>query len=179
VSQLNQAHKLTLPTNYLEPHWYAARTRSRHEKSIADQLLHKNVEFFLPLYESERRWTDRKVRIDLPLFPGYIFVQVPLREKLRVLEVPGVVGFVSFGNEPAAMDASEIEILRQGLSSKMKAEPHPYLKVGQRVFVKHGPLSGLEGILLRKKDSFRVVISIDLIMRSVAVEIPASDLQTL
>jgi transcription antitermination factor NusG len=168
-----------LPPSYLEPRWYAANTRSRHEKSVAEQLGRKNVEFFLPLYQSERRWSDRKMRIDLPVFPGYIFVQIPLRERLRVLEVPGVVKFVSFGADPVPMDATEIEILRQGLTSKLKAEPHPYLKIGQRVLVKHGPMAGLEGILVQKRNAFRVVISVDLIMRSVALEIPVSDLQIL
>jgi transcription antitermination factor NusG len=179
VSQLISAALPALPANYVEPHWYAVHTRSRHEKRVAEQLLSKNLEFFLPLYESVRRWKDRKTRIELPLFPGYMFVQIPLRERLRVLEVPGVVKLVSFSGEPVPLDDSEINILRQGLTGKLKAEPHPYLKIGQKILVKHGPLSGLEGILIRKKDSFRLVISVDLIMRSIAVEISASDIQTI
>lgn len=179
MSRLNASPEDSLPANHLEPRWYAAHTRSRHEKRVADQLEKKDIGFFLPVYESERRWSDRKVRVDLPLFPGYIFVQISLRERLRVLEVPGVVRLVSFGAAPVAMDESEINILRQGLTKHLKAEPHPYLKVGQRVRIKQGALAGLEGILVRKKDAYRVVISVDLIMRSVAVEIPASDLQTI
>jgi len=170
---------VALPANYLEPRWYAVHTRSRHEKRVADQLSSKNLDFFLPLYESVRRWKDRKVRIEMPLFPGYMFVQIPLRERLRVLEVPGVVKLVSFSGEPVPLPDSDINQLRQGLASKLKAEPHPYLKIGQKVLVKHGPLTGMEGILVRKKDSLRLVISIDLIMRSIAVEIPATDIQTI
>lgn len=160
-----------------DPHWYAAHIRSRHEKKVADQLVGKNVNFFLPLYIAQHRWKDRLAKVELPLFPGYLFVQIPLVERLRVLEVPGVVRLVSTGMDPAPLDDSEIEILRQGLTDKLNAEPYPYLTVGTRVRIKSGSLAGLEGILLRKKDSFRVVISVDLIMRSIAVEISAADLE--
>jgi transcription antitermination factor NusG len=177
VSQLVPSPEIALPTSHTEPRWYAAHTRSRHEKRVAEQLAGKSISFFLPLYEAEHRWKDRLARVDLPLFPGYMFVQIPLREKLRVLEVPGVVRLVSFGGEPAALDDAEINILRQGLTKNLKAEPHPYLKKGTRVRVKRGALAGLEGILLRKKDSFRLVISVDLIMRSIAIEIPMADVE--
>ena len=160
-------------------HWYAVHIRSRHEKKVADQLAGKNVKFFLPLYTAQHRWKDRLAKVELPLFPGYMFVQIPLVERLRVLEVPGVVKLVSAAGVPVPLDDSEIEILRQGLTEKLKAEPHPYLKIGTRVRIKAGSLAGLEGILLRKKDSFRVVISVDLIMRSIAVEIAAADLETI
>src|SRR5579871_2498663 len=161
-----------LPSLYLENRWYAARTKSRHEKKVAEQLAGKGIISFLPLYRAQHRWKDRVAKVDLPLFPGYIFVQFPLKERLRVLEIPGVANLVSFKGEPAALPDQEIETLRQGLSADLYAEPYPYLKVGRRVRIKGGPLRGLEGILERKKeDSFRVVISIDLIMRSVLVEV--------
>ena len=158
-------------------HWYAVHLRSRHEKRVAEQLSGKGISYFLPLYEAEHRWKDRLARVQLPLFPGYLFVQVPLRERLKVLEVPGVVRLVSAGGDPVPLDDSEINILRQGLTSMLKAEPHPYLKVGTRVRVRVGALAGLEGILVRLKDRYRVVISVDLIMRSISVEISLADVE--
>ncbi len=167
-----------LPANYLENRWYAARTKSRHEKKVAEHLAGKGIVNFLPLYKAQHRWKDRVARVELPLFPGYIFVQFALKERLKVLEIPGVANLVSFKGEPAALPEQEIETLRQGLSANVYAEPHPYLKVGRRVRIKGGPLRGLEGILERKKeDSFRVVISIDLIMRSVLVEVAMGDVE--
>ncbi len=164
--------------NYLEPRWYAARTKSRHEKKVAEQLSGKGLQSFLPLYKAQHRWKDRVARVDLPLFPGYIFVHLPLKDRLQVLEIPGVANLVSFQGQPAALPEQEIETLRCGLSASLHAEPHPYLKVGRRVRIKGGPLRGLEGILERKKeDSFRVVISIDLIMRSVLVEVAMADVE--
>ena len=167
----------TDPPATMIPRWYAAHIRSRHEKRVAEQLEGKSVEFFLPLYLSERRWKDRLAKVQLPLFPGYLFVKIPLRERLRVLEVPGVARLVSSRGEPVPLDEAEIDILRQGLTEKLKAEPHPYLKVGTRVRVRTGALAGLEGILLRKKDIYRIVISVDLIMRSIAVEISIADVE--
>jgi transcription termination/antitermination protein NusG len=167
----------SVPTSNHGPHWYAAHIRSRHEKRVAEQLAGKNVNVFLPLYTAEHRWNDRLARVELPLFPGYMFVQIALRDRLKVLEVPGVVRLVSSGGEPVSLEESEINTLRQGLTSRLKAEPHPYLKIGNRVKIKSGALAGLEGILLRKKDSYRVVISVDLIMRSIAVEISAADVE--
>jgi transcription antitermination factor NusG len=167
-----------LPAIYLENRWYAARTKSRHEKKVAEHLAGKGITSFLPLYRAQHRWKDRVAKVDLPLFPGYIFVQCALKERLKVLEVPGVANLVSFKGEPAPLPEQEIETLRQGLSANLYAEPHPYLKVGRRVRIKGGPLRGLEGILERKKeDSFRVVISIDLIMRSVLVEVAMGDVE--
>ena len=169
---------LVLPAKYLETRWYAARTKSRHEKKVAEHLAGKGIVNFLPLYKAQHRWKDRVARVDLPLFPGYIFVQFPLRERLKVLEIPGVANLVSFKGEPAPLPELDIERLRQGLSANVYAEPHPYLKVGRKVRIKGGPLRGLEGILERKKeDSFRVVISIDLIMRSVLVEVEMGDVE--
>lgn len=168
-----------LPARLITPHWYAVHIRSRHEKKVADQLAGKNVSFFLPLYKAQHRWKDRIAKVELPLFPGYLFVQIPLMEKMRVLEVPGVVQLVSAGSAPVPLVDNEIEILSKGLSDRLKAEPHPYLKVGNRVRIKSGPLTGLEGILLRHKDDFRVVISVDLIMKSMSVEIAMADLETI
>jgi transcription termination/antitermination protein NusG len=161
----------------IDSHWYAAHVRSRHEKRVADQLSGKNVDFFLPLYTAKHRWSDRTTNVEIPLFPGYLFVRIDLKERLKVLEVPGVLRFVSSGASAIPLDDSEINILRQGLAARLKAEPHPYLKVGTRVRVKAGPLAGLEGVVERSKDSWKLIISLHLIMRSISVEISATDVE--
>jgi transcription antitermination factor NusG len=160
-----------------EPKWYAAYTRSRHEKTVADLLQRKQVETFLPLYETIRRWKNGDHRVQLPLFPGYAFVRLALRDKLLVLKVPGVVRLVSFDGVPIALEDTEVESLKQALSAGIKAKPHPYLTVGRRVRITAGPLSGREGILLRRKGTVRVVLSIDLIQRSVIVDLDACSLE--
>jgi transcription antitermination factor NusG len=157
--------------------WYAAYTCSRHEKHVRKQLEEKHIRCFLPLYRSMHRWRDRHKELELALFPGYVFVNVGPEDRLRVLQTPSVVRFVSFGGHPAALEEGEIEALRNGVANGVCAEPYPYLKVGRRVRVKNGPLAGAEGIVVRKKDKFRIVLSIDLIMRSVAAEVHAADLE--
>jgi transcription antitermination factor NusG len=176
ASRLTTYEPPKLPDIYLEPRWYAAYTCANHEKRVAEQLGERNVEHFLPLYETVRRWRDRRVRLQLALFPGYLFVRLALRDRLRVLQVPGVVRLVGFGERPIALPESEIETLRSGLDGGLCAQPHPYLTTGRRVQIKGGPLAGIEGILLRRKGNFRVVLSIELIMRSVAVEVDVADL---
>jgi transcription antitermination factor NusG len=161
---------------YLELRWYAAYTRANHEKKAAEQLCRKGVEHFLPLYETVHRWSDRRVRLQLPLFPGYVFVRLALRERVTVLETPTVARLVGFGEQPVALPEQEIETLRKGLSGGLHAQPHPYLTIGRRVRIRSGPLAGMEGILLRRKSNFRVVLSISLIARSVAVEVDVADL---
>lgn len=159
-----------------EPHWYAAYTCANHEKRVAEQLRARGVEHFLPLYAAVHRWKDRRVHLTLPLFPGYVFVRLPLIERLRVLRVPSVSRLVGFGEQPTPLPDRDIEALRSGLSAGLCAQPHPFLTVGRRVRISSGPLAGLEGILLRRKARFRVVLSLDLILRSIAVETDASDL---
>ncbi len=163
--------------SFFEPHWYVAYTSANHEKRVTQQLLERSVENFLPLYDSVRRWKDRRMKLQLPLFPGYVFVRLPLRERLKVLQVPGVARLIGFNGQPAALPDKEIEALRTGLAAQLRAEPHPYLTVGRRVRVKSGALEGVEGILIRKKNACRVVLSLDLIMRSASVEVDASDLE--
>ena len=157
--------------------WYAAYTSPRHEKYVARQLDERSIDSFLPLYRSLRRWKDRRKQIELPLFPGYVFVHFDLQQRLRILGLPGVVRLVSFNGQPATLPEHDIETLRIGLDLQVYAEPHPYLRVGRRVRVVHGPMVGTEGILVRKKDKFRLVISLDAIMRSIAVEVDAADVQ--
>jgi transcription antitermination factor NusG len=167
---------IKLPPAYSEQRWYAAYTCANHEKCVAAELETRAVEHFLPLHSSVRRWRDRRVRLDLPLFPGYVFLRLALRDKLRVLQIPSVVRLVGFNGQPAALSDDEIEVLRRGLTARLQAEPHPYLSAGRQVRVTSGPLAGLEGIVVRKKNRFRFVISLHLIMRSVSVEMDDADL---
>ena len=169
--------ELTTPAEAERQRWYAAYTCVRHEKRVAEQLQEGSVQCFLPVYHSVRRWKDRRKELDLPLFPGYVFVRIELRDRLRVLQLPGVVRFVSFGGQPAPLCDSDIEALSNGLTTGILAEPHPYLKIGRRVRVHSGPMAGLEGILIRKNDRFRLELSIDLIMRSICVEVDEADVE--
>ncbi len=155
--------------------WYAACTRARHEKKVAQQLEERGIECFLPLYRSARRWKDRRKLVDLVLFPGYIFVRPVLKDRLRVLQLPGVARFVSFNGHPSTLPDNVLNALRNGLSLEVKAEQHPYLTAGRRVKVIYGPLSGAQGVFLRRKNECRLVISIDAIMRSVALEVDEAD----
>ncbi|SRR6266567_1347447 len=157
--------------------WYAVYTTVRHEKVVAQQLEQRSVEAFLPLYRSLHRWKDRRKLVELALFPGYVFVKIAIEERLRVLQVPGVVSLVGFNGKFPALPEPEISALRSGLENNLYAEPHPYLLIGKRVRVVRGPMAGAEGILTRKKDKYRVVISIDVLMRSVAVEVDGADLE--
>ncbi len=157
--------------------WYAAYTRSRHEKVVAETLEKRTVEHFLPLYETVRTWKNGRFKVQLPLFPGYLFVHIALCDRLQVLQVPGVVRLVGCKGVPAALPQDEIEIMRNALRKGIEAEPHPYLRVGQRVRITSGPMEGLQGILLRRRGRPRVVVSVDLIMRSVALDIDAAQVE--
>lgn len=156
---------------YYEPRWYAAYTSANHEKRVALQLGQRSVEHFLPVYDSVRHWKDRRIRLQLPLFPGYIFVRLALRDQLQVLQVPGVARLVGFGGVPCALPKGEIEAVQTCLARKAGLQPHPYIPLGRRVRVMAGPLCGLEGIVVRRKNRSKLVISLDVIMRSVAVEV--------
>jgi transcription antitermination factor NusG len=162
---------------FCEQRWYAAYTSANHEKRVTEQLAVRSVDHFLPLYQSVRRWKDRRVKLQMPLFPGYVFVHLALRDRLQVLQVPGVAKLVGFNGTPAALPDEQIKVLKAGLAGGIRAEPHPYLTAGRRVRVKLGPLAGMEGILVRRKNAARFVISLDLISRSVAVEVEVEDLE--
>jgi transcription termination/antitermination protein NusG len=166
-----------LPTEFLDTRWYAAYTNPRHEKHVAVQLGRRSIECYVPLYRSVRRWQDRRKELELPLFPGYVFVHIALRDRLQVLQLPGVAHFVCFRGKPAPLPTVEIETLRNGLARNALAQPHPYLKVGRHVRIHSGPMAGMEGILVRRKDKFRVVLSIHLIQRSLAVEVDEAEIE--
>jgi transcription antitermination factor NusG len=177
VNAANPTRYLQLPSSYSEQLWYAAYTSANHEKRVAEQMGVRQVEHFLPLYTSIRRWKDRRVTLELPLFPGYVFVRLALRDRLQVLQVPGVANLVGFHGTPAALPQAEIDALRTSLASGVRAEPHPHLNVGQRVRVKNGPLAGMTGILVKRKNRVRLVVSVELIQRSIAVEMDGVDLE--
>ena len=169
--------ELEFYTAYNEPRWYAAYTCSRHEVKIAEQLARRSVEHFLPLYQSVRRWKDRRVQLQLPLFPGYVFVRLSLRDRFRVLQVPGVAKLVGFNGAPTPLPQEEIETLKKGLVCGVRVERHPFLTVGRQVRVKAGPLSGLQGILVKRKNKVRIVVSVELIQRAMAVDVDVADVE--
>jgi transcription antitermination factor NusG len=171
----NYLGAVALPASSVEPRWYAAYTCANHEKRVAAELGARDVEHFLPLYSSVRRWKDRRVQLELCLFPGYIFVRLALCNWLRVVQIPSVVRLVGFGGLPTALPDTEMEILRSGLCQSLRVEPHPFLTVGRRVRITAGPFAGLEGVLKRKRNSLRVVVSLSLIQHSVAVDVDVSD----
>lgn len=161
------------------PQWFAVYTVPRHEKAVVRQLEARHVESFLPLYRSLRRWKNGcRVAVDQPLFPNYVFVNVRRREAVRVLQAPGVLWIVSAGREPSVLPNAEIESLRAGLPER-NFEPHPYLIVGEQVRIVSGALEGMIGVLVRKKNEFRVVLSLDLIRQSVSVEIGIDEIEPL
>ncbi len=165
-----------LTANHLNVHqWFAVYTRSHHEKSVAQQLQGRGIEYFLPLYASARRWKDRVKVLQMPLFAGYLFVRIPQAQFLDVLQTHGVSTIVG-SPKPLPLEEMEIEQLRTWLSLSLAVEPNPYLRIGQLVRVRRGPLTDIEGILVRKKNGLRLVVSIDLIQRSVALEIDEADI---
>src|SRR5271170_233555 len=146
-----------------QPHWYAVCTCANREKRVAEQLAFCGIDHYLPQYDSVRRWKDRKVRLQLPLFPGYVFVHFALQRRLSVLQVPGVARIVGFGGVPTPLPDKEVPNLRAALESHLRAEPHPFLTSGRRVRVKQGPLMGVEGLVVRRKNRMRIVILLELI----------------
>jgi transcription antitermination factor NusG len=157
--------------------WYAVSTRHQHEKTAARILEYKKFEVFLPLYKVRRRWVDRVKEISVPLFPGYLFVREGLGTWLEILTTAGVSRIVSCGGQPAAIPFSEIEGVRRIVESTLRVEPHPFLASGDWVRVKHGPIAGVEGVLLRKKNMSRLVLSVEMLGKSAAVEVDATHVE--
>jgi transcription antitermination factor NusG len=158
------------------PLWYALTVKPNHERTAAQALECKGLETFVPMYRSRRRWSDRIKELELPLFAGYVFCRFPGRERARILSTPGVNTVVGFGNKPAPVDDGEIVAVRTLVASGLPVGPWPFLRVGERVRVEAGPLSGVEGILTQVKDAWRVVVSIELLQRSIAAEVDRDSL---
>jgi transcription antitermination factor NusG len=151
--------------------WCALYTRHQHEKAIAQILSAKGLEVFLPLYNATRRWKDRTVHLSLPLFPCYLFLRGMKERRLEVVTTPGIVSILTINGEPATIPESEIESVRKAIEWGNRVEPHPFLRCGDRVRVISGPLQGLEGILVRQKNLYRLVLSVEILERSAAVEV--------
>jgi transcription antitermination factor NusG len=151
--------------------WFALRVKSRCEKTVAMMAQGKCIETFLPAYQCRRRWSDRDKLIEYPLFPGYIFCRLDPNQRLRLLTIPGVVHFVGIGKTPVPIDDIEIAALQAAMQSGLQAEPWPFLEVGQRVRLEDGPLTGIEGIFMGDAKKERIVVSITLLRRSVAIAI--------
>jgi transcription antitermination factor NusG len=153
--------------------WYAVYTRHQHESSVSASLTRSGIENFLPTYSSVRKWKDRTKILAMPLFPSYVFLHGAMDRRVKVLATPGVYSIVGFGGQPVAISQMEIDAIRKAVQSGLPAEPHPYLQCGDRVRVKTGPLEGVEGILTRKKSSYRLILSAEVLQKSIAVEVDA------
>ena len=160
--------------------WFAVYTTSRHEKRVAQHMEQREIEHFLPLYRTNRKWRDgSRVTLELPLFPCYIFVRIQRSERARVLGVPGALALINgTGGDPAVIQGAAIEALRSGVANGT-VEPHPILTVGQHVRIHQGPFAGMLGVVARKKNGFRVVLTLQQIMQSLAIEVNESDVEVL
>ena len=158
--------------------WCALYTRHQHESTVAKILTTKGVNVFLPTYRTLRRWKDRNKQLVLPLFPGYVFCTYESERRIQILSTPGVHQIVTNGGTlPAEIPSDEIHAIRRAVESPLRLEPHPYLKGGDVVRIKSGPLEGLEGIVSRSKDAFRVVLSVEMLGKSAAVDIDAASVE--
>lgn len=157
--------------------WWAVYTKHQHEKRVADMLLAKGSEVFLPLYTADRHRRDRNVRLALPLFPCYVFARENPEMRLAVLSTPGVHLIVSRGPAFGVIPYEEIDCLRVAIAAERVIEPHPYCRVGDRVRITRGALEGLEGIMIRHKGLCRVIISIEMLAKSIALEVDVAEIE--
>jgi transcription antitermination factor NusG len=154
--------------------WYALQVRTRWESSTTMLLSGKDYQTFLPTYKTKKRWNGRLREVDVPLFPGYVFCQFDAQKRLPILVTPGVIAVVGRGRVPLPVDDGEIAAIRTIVSSGFRAEPWPYLELGQKIRIESDALMGLEGILINFKGNHRIVVSVSLLRRSVALEIDRS-----
>ena len=151
--------------------WYALAVKHQHENAVVSGLREAGFETLLPIYKSARKWSDRTRQIEAPVFPGYVFAHFPYEDRVRVLRIPAVRSIVSFSGKPAVLAPRELEDIRAAVESKLPLRPWPFLKQGDLVRIERGPLKGLEATLIQEKDSLRLIISVELLQRAVAVEI--------
>src|SRR5277367_654755 len=154
--------------------WFALQVRTRYEAGVADQLNRLGYERFLPLYKLRKRWSDRIKEVETPLFPGYLFCRFNPQDRLPILKTPGVIQIVGFNHIPSPVDESEIRAIQTLMATGVPNQPWPYLEIGDKVRIESGSLRGVEGILVDFKGSHRLILSITLLQRSVAVEIDAA-----
>jgi transcription antitermination factor NusG len=164
---------VTAESQLSDSSWYALYTRHQHEKMVDQVLTNKGFDTFLPLYATTHNWKDRTKALTLPLFPCYVFLKGGIERRLQILTTPGIYGLVSSAGQPAAIPGMEIEAIRRAVESGTRVEAHPFLKCGNRVRVKSGPLAGIEGILVRKKNISRLVLSVEILGTAAAIEIAA------
>ena len=153
--------------------WYANYTRHQHEKTVAQILTGKGFDTFLPLYATTHNWKDRTKALTLPLFPCYVFLKGGIERRLQIITTPGIYGLVSSAGQPAPIPDIEIEAIRRVVESGTRVEIHPFLKCGSRVRVKCGPLAGIEGILVRKKNISRLVLNVEILGTAASIEVAA------
>jgi transcription antitermination factor NusG len=151
--------------------WYALAVKHQHENVVTSGLRDGGFEALLPVYKSVRKWSDRTKQIEAPVFPGYVFAHFPYDDRVRVLRIPAVRSIVSFNGKPAVLAPGELADIRAAVESKLPLRPWPFLKQGDRVLIERGPLKGLEATLIQEKDCLRLVISVEILQRAVAVEI--------
>jgi transcription antitermination factor NusG len=159
------------------PRWYVAYTYPRHEKAVADQVQLRSVETFLPTYTVKSQWKDRRVQLELPLFAGYVFTRMTVRERVKVMSVPSVIRILSYRGMPVPIGDAEIDALRMCVANGAKFEPHAYIAVGDRVRVREGAFEGLEGVVVRRSNQCKLVVSLSLIHQSVALEVEPGSLE--
>ena len=168
-----QAENMTAecPGNSNAEKWFAVRVRSRAEKTVATIAHQRGLTELLPIYECRRRWSDRVKVVELPLFPGYVFCRLDPTDRLPLLTIPGVLHIVGGGRVPIPVDDDEISAIRAAATSGLPAEPWPCVKIGERLRLDSGPLAGVEGLLVDIRKSYRLILSVTLLNRSIAVEI--------
>jgi transcription antitermination factor NusG len=155
--------------------WHALFTRHQHEKSVAYALTSKGYEVYLPLYRAAHHWKDRLKELWLPLFSCYVFIRGGMERRLQIVRTPGILQIVGWGGQPAVIPVMQLDAVRKMIESSHSVEPHPFLTCGDRVRVINGPLAGVEGILVRKKGSVRLIVSVEMLGRSASVEIAGTD----
>jgi transcription antitermination factor NusG len=172
---MNQTNEMNQIDKMNDLHWYALRTRSRHEKLVRDRLAQQGIEPLLPTVKRLSQWTDRKKEVEVPLFAGYCFVRCAMDQKLPILKTVGVVDIVGGGHRPEPIPDEEITAIQALMTSVLRYDPHPYLQEGMKVEVIRGPLQGVQGILLRKDKRHRLILGVRLIQQAAAVEIDTAD----
>jgi len=163
----------TTESQVCDGRWYALHTRHQHEKMVDQILTNKGFNTFLPLYATTHNWKDRTKALSLPLFPCYVFLKGGIQRRLQILTTPGIYGLVSSAGQPAAIPDIEIDAIRRVLESGTRVEAYPFLKCGNWVRVKCGPLTGIEGILVRKKNISRLVLSVEILGTAASIEVAA------
>ena len=160
------------------PNWFALRVRPKHERAVATNLSTLGFDEYVPLQKVRRRWSDRVKILEAPLFPGYIFCRFTYAERLRVLNSPGVESVVGFGKTDVPVEDSEIDALRILVATGKPLAHLPFLRIGQSVQIERGPLAGIRGVVLRDETAWRVVVSVEALDRSIAVEVDREVLET-